>query len=418
MTDTGYERRIENLTALLEVSKELGASTQLLPLLERVEQAARRVLDCERATVFLYDACADELYSKVATGVAELRFSAKLGVAGHAARHGTVVNVPDAYADPRFNAEVDRQTGFLTRSLLAFCLTGHDGRMVGVLQALNKRGGPFTAGDQELAVALSSLAGVAVQRQMLLDEYADKQRLERDLAVARDIQLSLLPKENPQVAGYDIAGWNKPADETGGDCYDFIELAEGRWGLMLADATGHGIGPALIVSQCRSLLRALIEPAGDLSTTMQRTNELLGRDLSAGRFVTTFFGILDPAAGQIRYVSAGHGPLLHFKPAAGTRVEIPASTLPLGILPELERTRPEPIQLDPGDTLLLITDGFFEWINPEDEQFGTGRIFDLVQAHPQASSAELIALLHEAVVAFGRETAQADDLTAIVVKRP
>ena len=412
-----YQRRIENLTALLEVSKQLGAGIELVPLLERIEQATRRVLDCERASVFLYDACADELYSEVATGGVEIRFSAKVGIAGHAAQTRKVLNVPDAYADPRFNAEVDRKTGFQTRNLLAFCLTGYDGRMVGVLQALNKQRGSFTAADEELAAALSSLAGVAVQRQMLLDEYAEKQRLQRDLAVARDIQQSLLPKSDPHVAGYDVAGWNKPADETGGDCYDFLELSDGRWGLLLADAAGHGIGPALIVSQCRSLLRALISSINDLPEAMQRTNELLGRDLSGGRFVTTFLGILDPEDHRVHYVSAGHGPLLHFKPGAGQAIEIPASTLPLGILPELDAAAPAPIRLDPGDTLLLVTDGFSEWLNPEEEQFGTARIFDLVRARPEASSAEIIDLLHGAVVRFGRGTPQTDDLTAIAIKR-
>ena len=235
--------------ALLEVSKQMAASTELVPLLQRVEQATRQVLDCERATVFLYEACAEELYSKVATGETEIRFSAKLGIAGEAVRTKSIVNVPDAYADPRFNPEVDRKTGFRTRNLLSFCLIGHDGQVVGVLQALNKRGGPFTPDDEELASILSSQAGVAIQRQMLLDEYAEKQQLERDLDIARDIQQSLLPASAPQIDGYDIAGWNRPADQTGGDCYDFVPLAGGRWGLMLADATGHGIGPALCVSE-------------------------------------------------------------------------------------------------------------------------------------------------------------------------
>ena len=123
MDETQYQRRIDNLTILLDVSKRMAATTELQPLLERVEQAALRVLDCERATVFLYDPAADELYSKVATGESEIRFSAKLGIAGHAAQTRSVINVPDAYADPRFNKEVDKKTGFKTRNLISFCLT-------------------------------------------------------------------------------------------------------------------------------------------------------------------------------------------------------------------------------------------------------------------------------------------------------
>jgi len=417
MGEGSSPEQIENLHTLLEVSRQLGASTELVPLLKAIEQAALRVLDCERATVFLYDQQAGVLYSKVATGVREIRFPATVGIAGETVRTRAVVNVPDAYADPRFNPEVDRQTGFRTRSLLSFCLTGYDGSVVGVLQALNKRGAPFGPADRSLAQILSSLAGVAIQRQMLLDEYAEKQRIQRDLAVARSIQQSLLPEAAPVVPGYDIAGWNEPADETGGACYDFVELADGRLGLMLADATGHGIGPALMVSECRALLRAAIATGDDLAAGMSRANALLAADVPVGRFVTTFFGVLDSRLHEIRYISAGQGPVLHFAAATAAATELPASTLPMGISGNLDATVPAPIRLDRGDVLLLVTDGFFEWINPQAEQFGTERIFDLVRARPRASAQELIAGLHSAVVAFGKGTPQADDLTAVVVRR-
>ncbi len=164
-------------------------------------------------------------------------------------------------------------------------------------------------------------------------------------------------------------------------------------------------------------MRALIVSAGDLAAGMHRTNVLLGEDMPAGRFVTAFFGALDPQAHRLDYVSAGHGPLLLLRAATGIGLELPASTLPMGILPELDTRLPEPIQLQPGDTLLLVTDGFFEWINPAKETFGTRRIFDLVRADRRAPSAELIRRLHEAVLAFAEGTPQNDDLTAIIVRR-
>ncbi len=412
-----YESQIDHLSTLLEVSKQLGASTELVPLLEAVERATLEVLGCERATVFLYDPGSDELYSKVATGATDIRFSARMGIAGEAAQTRSVINVPDAYADARFNPEVDKKTGFRTRNLLTFCMAGHDDRVVGVLQALNKRDGAFSTADEEVALTLSSLAGVAVQRQILLDEYAEKQRLQRDLAVARDIQQSLLPAAAPAIDGYDIAGWNKPADETGGDCYDFVPLADDSWGLMLADATGHGIGPALVVSECRALLRAAIATPEDLAPGMQRANALLSEDMTVGRFVTTFFGVLDPRTHQVVYVSAGHGPLLHYRASTRERVSAVASTLPMGIVPDLDTTLPVPFELAPGDVLLLITDGFFEWANLQGELYGTDRVFDLVESNPRLSSADLISALHDAVLQFGQGVAQADDLTAIAVRR-
>lgn len=417
MENDTLRRQISDLTALLEVSKYLGSTTELVPLLQRVEHAALEVLDCERASVFLYDAVAEELYSKVATGESEIRFSAKLGVAGDTVAKRSIENIPDAYAHPRFNREIDKKTGFRTRTILSIPLTGHDGAIVGVLQSLNKRGGAFDRRDEEEGAILGSLAGVAIQRQMLLDEFAEKQRLVHDLAVAREIQSSLLPKEDPSVEGYDIAGWNRPADETGGDCYDYVPLPGGAIGLLVADATGHGIGPALIVSECRAMLRALVMMTDDLSVIMSRVNERLLQDLSGGRFVTAFFGALDPREHVLNYVSAGHGPLLYFHADTERGEELQATALPLAIMREFDAKPGTPMRMKPGDILILVTDGFFEWANRDGELFGTERIFDVVRTHRADPARRIIERLHEAVVRFGEGTTQADDLTAIVVKR-
>ncbi|UCG17586.1 MAG: SpoIIE family protein phosphatase [Phycisphaerales bacterium] len=417
MSESHLRQQVSHLTKLLDVSRAIGATIELQPLLKSIERAALEVLDCERATVFLYDRAGEELYSKVATGGQEIRFSAKRGIAGEAARTGRIVNVPDAYADARFNPDIDKTTGFRTRNVLAFAMTGYEGEVVGVLQVLNKQGGPFTADDETLASALSSLTGVALQRQMLLEQYAEKQRMQRDLFIACDIQQSLLPKQAPQVEGFDIAGWNRPADETGGDFYDFVELPDGRLGLLIADATGHGIGPALIVSECRAILRALASTTDDLETVIARANDLLFRDLDGGRFVTMFFGVLTPSASRIDYVSGGHGPLLLYRHQDGARLKLNATTMPLGIIPQIDAAPADPVVLESGDVFILVTDGFFEWANAEDEQFGVDRLFDLIHEHRSRSAADLISLLHEAVADFGRDTGQADDLTAIVVKR-
>lgn len=417
VNEPSLQQQIADLKVLLEISRQIGSTLELDPLLGQIEQAALRVLGCERATVFLYDRPRGELYSKVATGTGEIRFPVTRGIAGEAARSGGIINVPDAYADARFNPDVDKATGFRTRNLLTFAMTGIDGQVVGVLQVLNKRGGPFGPTDESLAGTLSSLAGVALQRQMLLDEYAEKQKLQRDLAIARDIQQSLLPDADPAVPGFDIAGWNKPADETGGDCYDFIELPDGRLGVLIADATGHGIGPALVMAEVRALVRALSSTTDDLGVLMRQTNHILHNDLDAGRFVTTFCGVLNPPSGRLDYVSGGHGPLLLYRHQDGSEHKLPATTVPLGILPDIDATPAEPIRLAPGDVFLLVTDGFFEWTNEQDEQFGVERIFELLRNHHDLSAAELIDRMYQTVAAFGRQTGQADDLTAILIRR-
>ncbi len=414
---TAQEQHIHHLTELLDVSRELGATTALLPLLERVERAVLLVLGCERSTVFLHDPSRNELFSLVATGAESIRFDARKGIAGEALQTETVINVADAYEDPRFNPEIDKQTGFRTRNILTFPMHGHDGKIVGVLQALNKRDDAFDHVDEERADTLAKIAGVAIQRQMLLDEYATKQRLERDLALARDIQQGLLPTSDPVVAGYEVAGWNRPADETGGDCFDYVDFENGRTGLLLADATGHGIGPALIVSQCRAMIHALSMTSDDPGVILSQSNVFLERFLSGGRFVATFFGVLDPVDHVVRYLSCGQGPLLHYRRATGECVGISATTYPLGILPEIGETQSATLPLEPGDMFVLLTDGYYEWADPSSDQFGEERVVDLIHAHRDDSPREIINHLNDAVLAFSQGTPQADDLTAVIVKR-
>ncbi len=417
MSDSTSERQLADLNILLDVSRQLGATTELTPLLEGVAQAIVDVLQCERATVFLHDPDHDELYSKAVTSGDTIRFGAHLGIAGEAFHTCLPINVADAYSDKRFNSDIDKKTGYHTRNLLTFPMRGHDGQTIGVLQALNKHDGSFTGIDEARATDLGMLAGIAIQRQMLLDEYAEKQRLEQDLALAQSIQQRQLPTDNPVAAGYDIAGWNKPADDTGGDCYDFVMFDDGRIGMLLADATGHGIGPALIAAECRALVRAFASVSDDPSRILSQANRLICEDLDGGRFVTAYFGVLDPKRHVIDYLSAGHGPLLHYVAEAGRCVEIGATTVPLGILDELDETPGTPLCLSVGDMVILVTDGFFEWADETKEQYGIERLMDVIHASRDFSSCEIIERMRAAVTLFGGSVPQEDDLTAVVIKR-
>lgn len=410
-------KHIADLRAVLEVTRELASNAELEPLLRTVERAALRVLECERATVFLYDPQRRELYSRMATGVDEIRFPADRGIAGEVFRTGEVVNVPDAYADPRFNPDVDRRTGYRTRNILAFPLIGYDNSTVGVLQVLNKAERSFDPWDEELVRTLGAQIGVAVQRQILLEHLAEKQRIEGDLNIAREIQQSLLPDAQPRVPGFDVAGFNQPADQTGGDCYDFMALDDGRLAITVADATGHGIGPALVIAECRALFHATISLQADLSVATRHVNRLLCEDLPDDRFVTAFFGLLSPADATIAYCSAGHGPIIRYCRAADRFEALPVHGPPLGILPDVSIDGPDVIQLDAGDMLLVVTDGFTEWQNSDGKLFGDERLMAVVRAHRDAPCEEIIARIREAVLAFSGGTPQMDDLTAAVIKK-
>lgn len=420
--DIDNERRIADLERILDVTRAIGATVNLDELLGRIVSAAITVLDCERATVFLLDRIRGELCSRVATGIVdspirEIRFPVGRGIAGEVAESGRGVNIPDPYDDPRFNSEIDRQSGFRTTNLLTLPLVGHDGSIVGVLQALNKRGGPFTIHDESLLTTLAAQAGVAVARQALLEAAAQEQRIRRDLEVARDIQQGLLPKRPPDLAGWDVAGWTRPADETGGDCYDWLGLPDGRMLIMIGDATGHGIGPALVSAEARALLRGTVTQTQDLPRILPHVNDLLGEDLREGTFVTAFIGFLDPVAGEVEYASAGHGPILSFSARTGGVVEHATHGTPLGLFPGMDYDPPSRVELLPGDMLLLFTDGFFEWVDPNGEQFGHERLTEVVRRSSERPAAEIIQAVYDAVVAFSRGTKQADDCSAVVVKR-
>ncbi len=411
------EQTISDLSRLLDVSRQLGATIELQPLLEAIERAALEVVRCERATVFVLDKAAGELFSRVATGTREIRFPATRGIAGETVERVTVINVPDAYADPRFNPDIDRATGFRTRSILTVPMIGHDGELMGVLQLLNKISGTFTSYDEELARTLGALAGVALQRQLLLEEYAKKRKLVHDLEVAREIQQGILPASAPACAGFDIAGWNRPADQTGGDAYDFIELGDGRLAIIAGDATGHGIGPALVAVECRAIIRALSAGTPDLSSILGTTNNLLARDLGGSRFVTLCLAMLDVPRATIAFASAGHGPLLHYRAADDAFEELEISGPPLGLFDGSSYAPPPPIQMAPGDMFAVPTDGFYEYARRDGEFFGNTRIQDVLRAHRGESSAAIAGRLYDAVIAFAEGAPQLDDMTVVIIRK-
>lgn len=243
------------------------------------------------------------------------------------------------------------------------------------------------------------------------------QQVEHDLDIARSIQRSLLPRVRPSLDGFEVAGWNRPADATGGDYFDWKQLPDGRLAVSLADVTGHGIGPALLASVCRAYARASFDVPDDLSATLQRINHSFGQDLTPGRFATFVAAVCKAGDGQVELLSAGHGPLFVYSAASGTMQKMNAQAVPLGILPELSSGAAVVLDLQLGDLILLITDGFFEWENAEGEQFGLERLGDCVRRYCQLPPEEIIARLYDAVVTFSQGTSQQDDLTAVVIKR-
>jgi phosphoserine phosphatase len=250
-----------------------------------------------------------------------------------------------------------------------------------------------------------------------MEDLVEKERMERELAVARRIQMRVLPRKMPEVTGYDVSGWCRPADETGGDIFDVIELPDGRLVLLLGDATGHGIGPALSVTQVRAMLRMCVRLDADLDDAIRHINDQLSDDLASNRFVTAFLGVLDPESHRLRYHSGGQAPILHFHATSGEPEWLRSSTQPLGIMAGLPIGEAQALDLAPGDIVALITDGIYEFEDPSHEQFGRDRLAEVIRRHQDEPMAGLIERIVEGTESFARGAPQNDDMTILLVRR-
>jgi serine phosphatase RsbU (regulator of sigma subunit)/protein-S-isoprenylcysteine O-methyltransferase Ste14 len=242
-------------------------------------------------------------------------------------------------------------------------------------------------------------------------------RIEFDLKVARSIQMGLLPKSAPTVAGYDIAGWSEPADQTGGDYYDWIELPDGRIIVTIADATGHGIGPALLIAACRAYFRAIATRDDPLERITAQVDALLAADIPDGRFITAAIALLDPRENRLSLYSAGHAPIYVYDAAGDRIVTYDADQPPLGVRPAQAASHARTIPMAPGDSLVLVTDGLFECANPTGEMLGMDRLGEAIGSHHALSADKLIRRLCDNVLEFCQGAPQADDITAVVIKR-
>jgi len=250
-------------------------------------------------------------------------------------------------------------------------------------------------------------------------------KLEGDLQLARQIQQNTFPRQLPTLAGFDITAWNQPADETGGDSYDVIGLADGgsivegeadSVVLMLADATGHGIGPALSVTQLRAMLRMAVRAGSALGEMAAHMNEQLYADLPRNRFITAWLGLLR-ADGIFSTYSAGQAPILLYR-AESDEVEVRnADATPFGLLPPMSVNLPAPTELQSGDIYAVLSDGFFEASDAAGEEFGTERLAELIRRHRSAGAEEILEALRKEVREFTGDAPLDDDRTAVIIKR-
>lgn len=413
-------RRLKGLSTLLEVTRELAAQIDPDATLQSITQGACLALDCDRASLYQYDPQRDELFTRVVTEleIGEIRHGLDRGITGDVARTRQLANVPDPSQDARWNFKVDRATGYQTRNILCGPVTSlHDGSLLGVLQLLNKAEGSFDDFDESLLLAFSRHAAVALDRSRMIRELQRTEAVQASLSVAREIHRGFIPSKLPDIPGYEVATWCFPNEAVGGDYCDVFQLPDGHVALVIADVTGHGIGPSLIMATVRAALRTVALEHSSPQRLMQLLGRALADDLKGGRFITMLIAALHAEANNVDYVNAGHGPAIHYHHQDDTFTQLDATDVPLGVLDEMECELGQPVAMQPGDLLLSCTDGIVEATDAAGDQFGQQRLQAAIRAHKDLPLQALVQQIASEVEAFMACDHPEDDLTILALRR-
>ncbi len=292
------------------------------------------------------------------------------------------------------------------------------GRRLGVLAVADKesRDGrvlDFTPTDARLLSLFANQAAAAIETARLHKEAIEKERIERELELAAAIQRQILPRDLPRVAGLELAARNRPTRQVGGDYFDWFPLSGGRLAFLVADVSGKGVPAALLVSTVHAAVHLQIDDAKTVADLIGRIDRHLQRYAATRKFLTVFFGLIEPDSGVLRYVSAGHNPAL-LRRASGGIEQLKATGVPLGMFPNASWTE-ESVMVGRGDLLCVYTDGVSEALDAADEEFGLDRLTALVAAG--TGPEELTATVFDAVEAFAADVPQYDDQTLLVVRR-
>lgn len=412
----GARAEIERLRTLIEASKLINSSIDDEDLFESILMVARNELDVERGTLYFLDHERQEIWSKIASGLesAEIRLPVGKGLAGTVAATGEPIVIHDAYRDPRFDRSSDAKSGFLTRSMLCVPIRNRGQKIVGVLQLLNKRTGEFGSDDLDFLASLSENMAIAMENAMLHKSEIEKNRMERELQLGREIQSRLFPVPPSDVKSTRLAAMSHACYEVGGDYYDFITTQKGKLGVVIADVSGKGVAAAIIMSSVQAALRIAAPFSESLSDLAERLNEMLYRTAGGKKYVTLFCGIYDQETGALRYVNAGHNPPIICR---GGEVSMLDSTgTPVGLFPTQKYEEGETV-IAPGSTLCLYTDGFVEAENPEGEELGMEFWVEMVRDACELDVDEMPSTLLARVNRFESGAMPTDDKTIVVLRR-
>ncbi len=401
-------------TLLYETGKKLSGSLKLEEVLEDILVSLRQVVDYVVGGVFLVDKQEDDLRSVFSVGY-EPDFKKKLhmkggqGIVGAVADSGEPVIVPDVSQDPRYIS-----ANPATKSEIVVPIKVDD-RVIGVINLESEQTDAYNQRDVALILAFASQAGISLERAQLHENLLSARKLEEQLNVARIIQRTFLPDQDPAIYGYDITGRNISSGQVGGDYYDFIRIVDNHYGIAIADVSGKGIPAALIMASFRASLIAEIRNNYSIRTIGDKVNSLLCESLEPGNFVTGVYGVLDARHHVFTFSNFGHNPPLLFR-QDGTVEYLQEGGPVLGVTTEA-RFEQQAMMLYPGDMVVLYTDGVTEVFDRDGNEFGAEGVIDVVNKHRSEPAVAIADAIHRAVTGFTSAGQVFDDITMVVVKR-
>ncbi|MHB8735006.1 MAG: PP2C family protein-serine/threonine phosphatase [Terriglobales bacterium] len=404
------------LALLFEATRLLNSTLDLAELLELILRIARSEIPADRGTVFIVDTKRQEIWSIVAQGLErqEIRLPMGQGIAGHVAQSGATVNSADPYREAQFDRSVDQRLGYHTESLLCMPIRHRSGEVAGVLQLLNHREGAFTREDEDFLERLSSHMALALDNARLHREALEKQRLEKELSLGREIQRGLLPEAPPVVKGFEIGMLNEPCYQVGGDYFDFICLDENTVLLLVADVEGKGVASALVMSNLQATLRALVAHMQSLEAMVGQLNDMILRSTRGGKYFSMFIARIDVPSRSLQYVNAGHVPPLLVR-RDDSVLPLEEGGMVVGLFPAAQY-QSATCQLESGDVLAYCTDGILEAMNREGEDFGAVRLAAALKTHRRQPAAEIVGEIAGEVASFAAGGDLLDDKVLVVVK--
>lgn len=416
------EDKVKRQGKLVEASYALHTSLDLGELLGLILDGARDGVEADRGTVFLLSDDGTEIWSRIVRGeeALEIRLPIGKGIAGAVAQTGETIRIDDAYEDSRFDPSWDKKSGYRTREILCAPIRNRAGDIVGVFQLLNKSGeAKFTDEDEQYLEALSIHAALAVENARLHTSAVEKERYDREVQAAQDVQRKFQPKERRTEYGcLELVGINEFYEDATGDYYDFLSgLPGGRLGVAVGDVSGHGLHAALVMAEARAFLRAFATTVDTLPPVMNLVNDHLVPDMEPGKFMTLFACLIDGESGAVEWVNAAqNAPMLYHK-ATGRVERLKATGLMLGVMEGVGYKAGAACVLEPGDALLMFTDGISESRVPGGELFGEDRLRDAFMTCADRTPDEIIANLRGVAQEWIGPHVVDDDLTLVVVKR-